>query len=187
MKYRELVARIAEVTRTLVAVGGNGEFDPDSCKFRTPGSLPESVKSGFLLRIKDGPMTGLYTITDATPALGTIRLATDAFMAQTGPMGWEIYDPGVSEEDVRRVLTAFPDVIMECKEGDYVRTTLGMFRLTRRKRKRVKDPQGKWTFSEEKIVARIRPGKRLQREISGPSGPSILPPPEADPDSDEDP
>ena len=85
---------------------------------------------------------------------------------------------GVSEEDVRKVLQAFPDVIMECEEGEQVKTYLGVFRIVRRKKKRVKDPQGRWTFSPERLHARIRPGKRLQREVpeeeasEAPSGPS---------------
>jgi len=70
---------------------------------------------------------------------------------------------GVPEEEVRRVLSAFPDVIMEGEEGEQTKTPLGTFRLVRRKRKRVKDPQGRWTCSKERLDARIRPGKRLQR------------------------
>ena len=72
---------------------------------------------------------------------------------------------GISEDDVRQVLQALPDVIMECVEGEHVKTHLGVFRIVRRKQKRVKDPQGRWTHSPERLEARVRPGKRLQRVV----------------------
>lgn len=184
MKYRELVARISEVTRTLAAGGSDGEFDPNSSKFRTHQELPDSVRQGAFLVIKNGPLSGQHAILDANPAFGVVRIAPTKAQFALSHLEWEIYLAGVSEEDVREVLSAFPDVIMECEEGEQVRTYLGTFRLTRRKRKRVKDPQGRWTFSEEKIVARIRPGKRLQREIEKRPSESRSPP---ELDLDEDP
>jgi len=92
---------------------------------------------------------------------------------------------GVSEDDVRGVLQALPDAIMECAEGEHVKTSLGVFRIVRRKRKRVKDPQGHWTHSPERLEARVRPGKRLQKVVDPEaSEPSQAP---DDPEADEDP
>jgi len=94
---------------------------------------------------------------------------------------------GVPENEVRGVLAAFPDVIMECEEGEQVKTYLGVFRIVRRHRKRVKDPQGRWTYSKERLHARIRPGKRLQKDLEAePEGPNVLSL-FSDVDSDEDP
>lgn len=72
---------------------------------------------------------------------------------------------GVNPEEVRAVLYAFPDVIMECEEDEQVKTYLGIFRVVRRKRKRVRLPSGEWTFARERLHARLRPGKRLQRDL----------------------
>jgi nucleoid DNA-binding protein len=80
---------------------------------------------------------------------------------------------GVSAEDVRAVLYAFPDVVMECAENEQVKTYLGIFRVVRRAKKPVKLPTGEWTSAPERLHARLRPGKRLQR-IPEP-GPSELP------------
>jgi hypothetical protein len=89
---------------------------------------------------------------------------------------WELYDMGVTEESVRKVLLSFPDVLMELEEGEQVKTYLGVIKMVRRKRKRVKDPQGRWTHSPERIQARLRPGKRLQRFVQEEtSGPQVVP------------
>jgi len=181
MLYREFVARIAKVTRFLVDQGTQGEFDPSSSEFRTSGPLPEEVTPGHLLVIPGGDSSAVYEIKTVHHESGAV-IVDRLFNARRRLVSWEIYTPGVSEEDVRKVLLAFPDVIMECEEGEQVRTYLGTFRMTRRKRKRVKDPKGNWTYSEEKLVARVRPGKRLQREITKPSEPSTLP--ASDPDED---
>lgn len=86
---------------------------------------------------------------------------------------------GVDAEVVRRVLHVLPDAIMELDEGDNVRTQLGVFRLLRERPRRTKDPQGRWTWSRERLVARIRPGERLRRTVSESSQSS-----EAEPDGD---
>jgi nucleoid DNA-binding protein len=175
MRYRELVARISEVTRTLVDHGNEGEFEPDSTKFRTGSALLLTVKSGLVLEILEGSASGHYIISEVNQGAGVLTLEGDEFPARESKLSWVIYEPGVAEKDVRKVLRMFPEVIMECEEGEQVRTYLGTFRMTRRKRKRVKDPQGRWTHSEERIFARIRPGKRLQRDVEDvPSGFSIL-------------
>lgn len=75
---------------------------------------------------------------------------------------------GVSDADVRKVLGALPDVVMTCEEGEQVRTPLGAFRIVRRRLKRVRSPGGDWAHAPERLQARIRPGKRLQREVSEP-------------------
>lgn len=93
---------------------------------------------------------------------------------------------GISEDDVRQVLQALPDVIMECAEGEHVKTHLGVFRIVRRKRKRVKDPQGRWTHSPERLEARVRPGKRLQ-QVLDPDAPSEPFQASDDPEESEDP
>jgi len=175
MRYRELVARIAEVTRTLVDHGTEGEFEPDSTKFRTGSALRPTVKSGLFLEILEGSAAGHYLIDESNFEAGHLTLEGGEFSTRESGVGWVIYEPGVPEKDVRKVLRMFPEVIMECEEGEQLRTYLGTFRVTRRKRKRVRDPQGRWTYSEERIFARIRPGKRLQRDVENvPSGFSIL-------------
>lgn len=168
MLYGDLVARISEVTRALVDRGNMGEHLAGSDQFRARQVMPEEVRPGCLLRLGGENSPETYKILEVDRFVGRLTLDRE-FKFPRQNLSWEVFTPGVSESDVRAVLQAFPDVIMECEEGEYVKTYLGTFRLTRRKKKRVKDPQGRWTFSEEKIVARIRPGKRLQRDVNGPS------------------
>ena len=98
---------------------------------------------------------------------------------------WEIYDEGVDGAAVKRVLHVFPDAVMECEEGGQVRTPFGVFRIVRRRRKRVRCPSGLWTHAAERIQARIRPGKRLQRQVpEGPSEPLAEDIPISAPDED---
>jgi nucleoid DNA-binding protein len=96
---------------------------------------------------------------------------------------------GLSDADVRKVLSALPDVVMECQEGEQVRTPLGAFKVVRRKLKRVRSPGGTWAHAPERLQARIRPGKKLQREdASGCPTRTILAEEDLDPDLDpEDP
>lgn len=72
---------------------------------------------------------------------------------------------GLSEEDVRKVLSSLPDVVMECAEGEQVQTPLGAFKIVRRRRKRIRGLDGSWVYAPERLQARIRPGKKLQREV----------------------
>jgi nucleoid DNA-binding protein len=167
MLYQELVARIAEVTRTQIECGDHGEVGETSFEFRCRKVLSEATQPELVLHLDEKD----YKIIAVDHDAGTVTLETP--LELVGPSAWEIYNPSVSEEAVRRVLLAFPDIVMECEEGEQVKTYLGTFRMKRRKRKRVKDPQGRWTYSEEKLVARIRPGKRLQKSVEGaPSGAS---------------
>lgn len=70
---------------------------------------------------------------------------------------------GVPEDAVREVLQALPRVLMEDPEGEKTRTPLGVFTISLRKEKRVRTPDGKWSSAPAMIVARLKPGKRLQR------------------------
>jgi nucleoid DNA-binding protein len=72
----------------------------------------------------------------------------------------------VSDADVRRVLSALPTVVMECNEGECLRTPMGVFKVTRRPRKRVRSPFGDWMYVPERVQAKLRSGKTLQRELS---------------------
>lgn len=75
---------------------------------------------------------------------------------------------GVPEDAVREVLQALPRVLMEGEEGDKTRTPLGVFTIAFRKEKRVRTPDGKWSSAPAMIVARLKPGKRLQRKTRDP-------------------
>jgi len=175
MRYRELVARISEVTRTLVVQGKGGALGVHPTVFRTGRLLPASVRPGLTLEILKTDAESTHIIAEVDHAAGVVTLKSTGFLVSIRDTPWMIYEPGVSEQDIRKVLFAFPNVIMEGQEGDQIRTYLGTFRITRRKRKRVKDPQGRWTYSEPRIVARIRPGKRLQKDVDeAPSGLSDL-------------
>jgi nucleoid DNA-binding protein len=90
---------------------------------------------------------------------------------------------GLSEEDVRKVLSSLPDVVMECAEGEQVKTPLGAFKIIRRRRKRVRAPSGDWVFAPERLQARVRPGKKLQRDVE----PSANGHPNRDLDLEQDP
>jgi len=81
----------------------------------------------------------------------------------------------VSEEDVRNVLSALPSVIIRTPIGSKIRTPMGMFRVVRKGPKKVKDPKGNWTSSQEKVVAVMRPGKRLHKQFDS-FGREIPPP-----------
>jgi hypothetical protein len=176
MLYAKLVARISEDTRTSKVRGSGGSFDQNSTIFR----VPESVELDGLgelkwLKIPEGDAQGTYPVMDV---VGHDVLLDRPFMSCGEDVRWELLSDGVSEEDVRKVLYHFPDVIMECEEGEQVKTYLGVIKMVRRKRKRVKDPQGRWTFSPERLQARLRPGKRLQKLLEdGPSGPTDPGPP----------
>lgn len=162
MHYAQLVARLSEVTRALVECGDQGEFDTNSLRFRLGAKVPPEIRENCFLRILTGNAEGTYRIT----SVGDDDVGVEKrWRFDATGVAWELYDAGVSEDDVRNVLLKFPDVIMECEEGEQVKTYLGVFRIVRRKRKRVKDPQGRWTFSKERLYARIRPGKKLQRDL----------------------
>lgn len=70
---------------------------------------------------------------------------------------------GVSEELVRNVLLAFPKALMEAGEGSKIRTPLGVFSVILRKEKKVRTPDGIWSAAPNMLMARLKPGKKLQK------------------------
>lgn len=91
-------------------------------------------------------------------------------------------ETGVDEEDVRRVLRTFPNVLMEGEEGEQSRTPLGVFTIVRRREKKVCTPDGIWSAAPERIQAKLKPGKRLQRLVDESSESSSSEAEEADSD-----
>jgi hypothetical protein len=189
MLYGKLVARISEATRTLVSGGRSGRFDQNSTIFVDEVELDESSRPARKtrprlgwLKICDGPSRGTYQVVRAH---GNEIHVAEPFPTSGHDVEWQLYDVGVSEEDVRKALLHFPEVLMELEEGEQVKTYLGVIKIVRRKRKRVKDPQGRWTHSPERLQARLRPGKRLQRLLDDdPSEPRTAP---QSPPDEEDP
>lgn len=178
MLYAKLVARIAEVSRTRLAEGKSGAVCQDSTVLLLPeGTSVEDPRAVRWLRIPEGEARGIYAVESIS---GREVMVDRPFMASLPDVKWELFDRGVTEEDVRKVLLHFPDVLMECEEGEQVKTYLGVIKMVRRKRKRVKDPQGRWTYSPERLQARLRPGKRLQRLLEEPPSGS----PQDEPDDD---
>lgn len=170
MLYAKLVARISEISRTLLAEGRNGAILQNSTVLVLPEPL-QDAQNVCWLRIPEGDTRGLYSVESVS---GREVVVDRPFMFSGTEVPWELFDRGVTEEDVRKVLLHFPDVLMECEEGEQVKTYLGVIKMVRRKRKRVKDPQGRWTYSPERLQARLRPGKRLQRLLEDPpSGESL--------------
>jgi len=72
---------------------------------------------------------------------------------------------GVPEKSVREVLQELPRVLMEDGKGEKTRTPLGVFSIVERKEKAVRTPDGKWSSAPAMIVARLKPGKKLQRKL----------------------
>lgn len=74
---------------------------------------------------------------------------------------------GLPEDYVRDVIGALPEVLMEGEIGEKTRTPLGVFTIVERKTsKPVKTPTGHWGSAQPMVLARLKPGKRLQREPS---------------------
>lgn len=183
MLYAKLVAKLSEITRTLVTQGRRGACEQNSTIFVADTDVHEArnLQTGWL-KIS-GIAGGTYEV---LRIVGCEIHVSEPFPTSECNIVWELFDRGVPEGDVRAVLRSFPDVLMECEEGEQVKTYLGVVKIVRRKRKRVKDPQGRWTYSPERLQARLRPGKRLQRllegeDASGPSTPSQEPPEDGDP------
>lgn len=72
---------------------------------------------------------------------------------------------GVPEEQVRAVLQEVPKALMEGTQGEKTRTPLGVFTIVERKEKAVRTPDGKWSSAPALVLARLKPGKKLQRKI----------------------
>jgi nucleoid DNA-binding protein len=75
-------------------------------------------------------------------------------------------ETGIDEEDVRKVLGIFPEIVMEGDEGEQTRTPLGVFTIVRRRQKAVRTPDGVWSSAPERIHAKLKPGKKLQRDLN---------------------
>jgi nucleoid DNA-binding protein len=78
-------------------------------------------------------------------------------------------ETGIDEEDIRKVLGVFPEIVMEGEEGEQTRTPLGVFTVVRRKQKAVRTPDGVWSSAPERIQAKLKPGKKLQLDLNEPS------------------
>ena len=68
----------------------------------------------------------------------------------------------VPVEDIKRVFDATPDVLLQLRESEWVRTPLGIFKMKRRKQKRIKLPlTGEWTYAPEQLRIKLQPNKLL--------------------------
>ena len=160
MKYADLVTWVSGVTRVLVLQGESGRFTEESPVFAIEAVFHEHHQGGARwLVVPEGPAAGTYEVSHIC---GSEVHLKEPFLQDLSDVPWELHD-GITEDDVRQVLHLLPDGIMRCAEDEQVKTPMGVFRIVRRKRKRVKDPTGQWTHSPERLQARIRPGKRLQR------------------------
>jgi len=71
---------------------------------------------------------------------------------------------GLSLETVKTVLFAVPDGLVTLKEGEKVRTPLGVFRMTRRAARKVTAPGKKGAIDVgEEMVVKLRAGTRLRK------------------------
>jgi hypothetical protein len=165
MKYADLLADLARRTRTVVQTGQDGVISVGSPIFRVPPTVAVAAEPSYWLRITSGDVQGIYPVAFAVQ--NEVRCAAPFYQDAQG-LSWEILERGIPASDIKRLLDALPDAIMAMEVDDQVRTPLGTFKKVRKSRKRVKDPQGNWTHSPERIQARIRPGKRLQQELESP-------------------
>lgn len=75
-------------------------------------------------------------------------------------------ETGVAPDIVKNVFQAAPAALLELQEDEWVKTPLGVFRMTRRKPRRVVLPgTDEDARVEEKLVVKLKPGKRLQRAV----------------------
>jgi nucleoid DNA-binding protein len=71
---------------------------------------------------------------------------------------------GVYKKDVRAVLDALPDALLEMPLGSWVKTPLGVFRPRYSKKRKLVLPDNEtMTDVKEKIVIRLKSGWRLKR------------------------
>lgn len=79
---------------------------------------------------------------------------------------------GLEEEQVRAVLNAFPEALMKDEIGAKTRTPLGVFTIVERSASKPRrTPTGQWGTAKSMILARLKPGKALQRERSADEDP----------------
>lgn len=69
----------------------------------------------------------------------------------------------LTAEDVRAVLSALPDTLIELEEGEQVRMPFGVFRMTKRKERAVMTPtSGEKLDIPAEMVVKFRAGTRLR-------------------------
>ncbi len=71
----------------------------------------------------------------------------------------------VEEDEVRRVLDALPEILMESSTGEQTRTPLGVFSAKERPEKDVQLPNGSWTKATRQLQIRLKPGSRLRKDL----------------------
>jgi len=72
---------------------------------------------------------------------------------------------GLKPSDVKGVFLAAPEALMQLEEGNWVKTPLGVFRMTRRKPRRLLIPgTDQEAMVDERMVVRLKSGSRLQRD-----------------------
>ena len=82
-------------------------------------------------------------------------------------VGRIVEQTGQDPETVKAVLFTLPDALLDLREGDHVRTPMGVFRRTRRKPRTVKIPSTQEAaLVPEELVVRLRPGNRLRHRIT---------------------
>jgi len=71
---------------------------------------------------------------------------------------------GLPKETVRLVLLALPNPLVAMKEGEHVRTPLGVFRMMRRQERMVTVPTSNQALSvSPELVCKLRAGFRLRK------------------------
>lgn len=72
----------------------------------------------------------------------------------------------IKQDLVREVLRAMPSGFIDMDEGDWVKTPLGVFRVTRRKTRPVRVPNSTEVAEvPPALVVKLRPGGKLRHEI----------------------
>lgn len=69
---------------------------------------------------------------------------------------------GLPVSTVKKVLMEVPDALLVMDEGDHVRTPLGVFRMTRRKKRNIKLPDGPLAEVGSMLVVRLKSGSRIK-------------------------
>lgn len=72
---------------------------------------------------------------------------------------------GLHSDIVKKVLTYFPEALMDLPVGGDVRTPMGVFRKTQRNGRTITLPDGTTTAEvAPKAIVRLRPGAKLKSE-----------------------
>lgn len=71
---------------------------------------------------------------------------------------------GLTHERVRAVLDTLPEALMLLREGERIRTPLGIFTMVRTKNREIMLPDGQRKApSKSKLVVKLRPGTQMRR------------------------